>query len=141
MKKKICLDTGILTLHFARDCPPKVEEFMKKIKNRDIEAHVLAPVLSEFFFHVCKLDGIEIAKISINSLLEQYPLVVVKHDTSLIVSAGILKCQHRNTLSYIDCMSISYCLNNKLEFHTTEKKVKKIPGNTLQKLRIVKYQY
>ncbi|MHA1794225.1 MAG: PIN domain-containing protein [Promethearchaeota archaeon] len=141
MKNKVYLDTGVLTLFLSRNCPPKVENLMQKINKGTIEAHVLAPVLSELFFHACKLDGIDSAKIAVNSLIEEYPFIIANLDKSLIMSTGILKCQHKNTLSYNDCMSIAYCLNNNIEFHTTEKNLRKIPSNTLQRLRIVKYQF
>nr|MDO8108908.1 PIN domain-containing protein [Candidatus Sigynarchaeota archaeon] len=141
MTSKAYLDTGVLTLFLARNCPLKVQELMDNIKKAKIEGHLLAPVLTEVFLHICKLDGIDSAKISMNSLLKQYPFKIGEQDTSLIISAGILKCQHRETLSYVDCMSIAYCLNNNCVFHTTEKKIKKIPGNTLQKLDVVKYKF
>ncbi len=141
MKTKAYLDTGILTLFLASDCPQKINELMGKVKDGTMEGHVLAQVLVEVFFHVCKLDGIEDAKVALNSLREQYPLKIAEQDTSLVVSAGILKCQHKDTLSYTDCMSIAYCLNNKCIFHTTEKNIKKIPANTLQKLNVVKYSF
>jgi len=138
---KAYLDAGIVALFLAKDCPLKIKELMEKIKSGSVEGHVLAPVLIESFFQICKLDGIDDAKVAINSFLKQYPLHVGTQDTSLVISAGVLKCQHRTSLSYIDCMSIAYCLNNKFTFHTTEKKLQKIPGNTLQKMKIVKYKF
>lgn len=141
MTNRAYLDAGIVALFLAKDCPQKIKELMDKIKAGSVEGHVLAPVLIEAFFQICKLDGIDDAKVSLNSFFKQYPLVVGTQDTSLIISAGVLKCQHRNTLSYIDCMSIAYCLNNKCAFHTTEKQLQKIPGNTLQKLNVVKYKF
>lgn len=49
--------------------------------------------------------------------------------------------QHRASLSYIDCISIGYCLNNNTEFHTTEKTLKQIKDNTLDKLKVKKYRF
>ena len=141
MIEKAYLDAGIISLFYAKDCPPKIKDLLEKIKAGSIEGHILAPVLIEAFFNICKIDGIEDAKISINSFLKQYPLHVGSEETSLVISAGVLKCQHRDSLSYIDCMSIAYCLNNKCTFHSTEKELKKIQGNTLQKLHIVKYNF
>ena len=141
MGNKAYLDAGILTLYLAKNCPQKINELMTSIKAGTVEGHVLAPVLTEAFSHICKLDGIDDAKVSINTLLKEHPLHVGEQDTSLVVSAGVLKCQHRDSLSYIDCLSIAYCLNNKCTFHTTEKKLKKIPGNTLQRLQVVKYSF
>lgn len=141
MTSRVFLDTGILTLFLAKNCPQKIKELMDNIKAGNIEGHTLAPVLVETFFHVCKLDGIDDAKVSIHSLLKEYPLRIGEQDTSLVVSAGALKCQHKGNLSYIDCLSIAYCLNNKCAFHTTEKSLKTIPGNTLQRLQVIKYTF
>jgi hypothetical protein len=66
-------------------------------------------------------------------------LVNIKDD--LIFSAGKLKCQNRKTLSYNDCLSIGFCLNNQAEFHTTEKNLKNIPNNTLKRLKTEIYKF
>jgi hypothetical protein len=47
----------------------------------------------------------------------------------------------RNMSISNDCMSIAFCLNNGVTFHTTEKNLKKIPHNTLQRLKVVKYKF
>lgn len=141
MGNKAFLDAGFLTLFLAKNCPVKIKELMSNIRAGSIEGHILAPVLVEVFYHVCKLDGIDEAKLAMMTLLKEYPLRVSEQNNSLVISAGVLKCQHKDTLSYTDCLSIAYCLNNKCTFHTTEKKLKKIPGNTLQRLQVVKYTF
>ena len=42
---------------------------------------------------------------------------------------------------YIDCMGIAISLSKKIPFHTTEKKLKQIPNNVLEKLKVVKYTF
>lgn len=79
----------------------------------------------ESFFHLCKINGKEIAKITLLSFLEKYPLNLVEFDNNLIIQAGQIKCQHHNTLSYIDCMGIAIALNKNIPFHTTELNLKK----------------
>jgi hypothetical protein len=59
---------------------------------------------------------------------------------TILMAAGKMKCQHRTVLSYIDCMSIAHTLKMNIPFHTTEKKLKQIPGNVLQRLKVVKYE-
>jgi hypothetical protein len=65
MGNKAYLDAGILTLYLAKNCPQKINVLMASIKAGTVEA----PVLTEAFSHICKLDGIDDAKVSINSLL------------------------------------------------------------------------
>ena len=114
---------------------------MEGIQNRTILAYLPKPVLIEAFFHVCKNDGKEIAKITLANFLEKYPLNLIEFGTNLILHAGQLKCQHRNSLSYIDCMGIAIALNRKIPFHTTEKKLTKIPNHVLNKLKVVTYSF
>ena len=103
--------------------------------------HILKPVLIETFKHLCHLHGIEFAKITILSFINQYPIHLIEFDIALIIKAGTLKCQNPKTLSYIDCMSIAYTLNSKITFHTTEKTLKKIPSTTLKRLKVVEYRF
>nr|MDO8087677.1 PIN domain-containing protein [Candidatus Sigynarchaeum springense] len=134
-----CFDTGVITLYATRDCPARINEVMNKVKKQELEAHVLSPVLSEVFYHLCKLSGVEKATIFVNSFLETHQVEVIVPDKVLSISAGKLRCQYRTSLSYIDCMSIAHVLKMGIPFHTTEKKLKQIPGNVLQRLKVVKY--
>jgi predicted nucleic acid-binding protein len=68
-----------------------------------------------------------------------FPINFIDLDETLILHAGKLRCQHANTLSYNDCITIAFCLREGAELHTTEKLLKQIPHNVLQRLRIVKY--
>jgi predicted nucleic acid-binding protein len=140
MTNVACFDTGIFTVFLLKDCPPKVSAVMNRVQKGEIVAQVVAPIVSEVFYQVCKLDGREKAILLVNSLLEQYSIEIINPDRTLLFSAGLLKCQHRTALSYNDCQSIAYCLPRRIPFHTTEKKLKQIPGNVLQKLVIVKYE-
>jgi predicted nucleic acid-binding protein len=114
---------------------------MNDMKNGNFSANVVKPVLSEVFFHLCTTRGASEATIQLKNLLDNYLIALVDLDRDLLFSAGKLRCQHASTLSYIDCMSIAYCLDSGAEFHTTEKKIKQIPHNTLARLRVVKYAW
>ena len=139
--KEICLDTGILGIYLSTNPGKKVHNLFLGIRKGLTKAFVLKPVLIETFFHLCKLEGKEIASIKLTNLKNQLPFNFVDLDDSLILKAGILKCQHHTSLSYIDCMSIAFCLNTNTPFHTTEKLIKKIPNNTLNQLKIEKYSF
>ncbi|HME53590.1 MAG TPA: hypothetical protein VKM55_15295 [Candidatus Lokiarchaeia archaeon] len=138
---RICLDAGVLGIYFSVTCTTKVFALFNGIKSEKIEAHVLKPVFCEAFFNICKLNGREKANKDIIYLKKSFPILQVDLDESLIVFSGFLKCQHRNALSYIDCMSLSYSINYKLEFHTTEKNLKKILPDIKKKLKIITYQF
>ncbi len=138
---RICLDAGILGIYFSAICTDKVSTLINRIKSGKDEAHVLKPVLSEAFFNICKIQGKDKANQSITSFTRSIPIVQVDLDESLVLSTGLLKCQHRDTLSYIDCMSIAYCINNKVEFHTTEKTMKRILLETAKKLKVCTYRF
>ena len=138
---EICLDTSVLSIFFSENPTKEVKGLMGKLQNGSIEAFLPKPVLIEAFYHVCKDDGKDIAKIVLVNFLKKYPITLVEFDESLIASAGQLKCQHSNVLSYIDCMGIAIALNRKIPFHTTEKKFKKIPRKILGRLKIVSYSF
>jgi hypothetical protein len=137
--KKACIDAGVLGLFLSENCTRQVEMLMDEIKNRTIQAHVVNPVISEVFFHQCTTRGALEATVQLKNLLDNYPIELVELNQELFFSAGKLRCQHASTLSYIDYMSIAYCLHSGAAFHTTEKTIKQIPHNTLARLRVVKY--
>lgn len=136
MKTKICLDTGLLTLHFTRDEPKEISNLMQDIKHQKIEAHVISPILVEVFNHLCIAKGKTFAEASITALQLNYPLVFVPITNDTLLKAGGLKCQYRRILSYFDCLVIAYTLNEKLVLHTTEKNLP-----TIQNLKIKTYTF
>ena len=139
--KEICLDTGVLNILLSENPTDKVKKLEKSVYSGKVECHILSPVLVELYWQICRLKGIEIAKIAITSFIRKFPIVKVDLDENIILKAGMVKCQHKSSLSYNDCISIAYCLNKKIPFHTTEKKIMKIKHNTLEKLKIVKYEF
>jgi len=139
--QKICLDTGVISIYLSKDRTKKVEQLINGVIDKKIKCFILKPVLCEVFYHICKLYGKEIANSKIISFIHQIQPELIDLDESLILGTGLLKCQHRPKLSYIDCMSIAFCLKENIEFHTTEKLVKNIPQNTLDKLNLKKYEF
>ncbi|MHA1518941.1 MAG: type II toxin-antitoxin system VapC family toxin [Promethearchaeota archaeon] len=141
--QKVCLDTGIFGIYFGKDIPDrkKILKILEGSITKEYEIHVLRPVLSEVFYHLCLNKGQSFARSKIISLKFVYPIKQISLDDDLIAKTGQLKCQNRKNLSYIDCMSISYCLLNKIPFHTTEKKIKQIPNPLLNRLKIVRYRW
>ncbi len=126
MVKNVCLDTGMITLLYSKDTPQPILQLFKNIKTEKIQAHVLSPLLAESFFHICKLSGKVAAETILATFLNTYPIKLVNLNQSLIIKAGLLKCQHAKILSYNDCFAIAYALNKKFTFHTTEKDIGKI---------------
>lgn len=126
MKKKACIDTGIITQLYSKEPPNSILHFMNSIKAGKIEAYVLSPIIVKAFYHICKLKGKVNAETTIATFLKTYPIKIVNLNQSLIFKAGILKCQHRAELSYNDCYAIALSLNKIITFHTTEKSLRKI---------------
>lgn len=135
MKKQICLDTGIITLLYSKGKPSQITTLFNQIRKNELEAHIVSPIITEAFFQICKLRGKVDAEITIATFLNTYPIKLINLNQSLIIKAGLLKCQHYNELSYNDCFAVAYALNKKLTFHTTEKNL----GKILPNLRIKSY--
>jgi len=57
MKKKVCLDTGIITQLYSKKPPKSILQFMDSVKAGNIDAFVLSPIIVEAFYHICKLNG------------------------------------------------------------------------------------
>ncbi len=135
MKKQICLDTGIITLLYSKGKPSQITTLFNQIRKDELEAHIVSPIITEAFFQICKLRGKVDAEITIATFLNTYPIKLINLNQSLIIKAGLLKCQHYDELSYNDCFAVAYALNKKLTFHTTEKNL----GKILPNLRIKSY--
>lgn len=129
MGKQICLDTGIITLLYSKDQPEEISKLFTQIMKNEIEAHVVSPIMTESFYHICKLIGKGAAETTVVTFLNTYPIKLINLNQSLIIKAGLLKFQYYQELSYNDCFAIAYALNKKLAFHTTEKNLKKILPN------------
>jgi len=139
--KAICVDTGVLSIYFSQDPSPDVQILFNNAKKKEIQIHIIKAVLCESFYHLCKLEGKDTAMFKISGFINIIKPIQIELSETLIYKTGLLKCQHGTTLSYIDCMSIAYCLQENIEFHSTEENLKKIPHNTLQKLKTIKYQF
>ncbi len=139
--KEICLDTGVIGIILSSNPTNQVKKLMKDILRKQIKALTPRPVLIEAYYHICAISGKEVAKISILNFIKKYSIKIIDFDNDMTVLAGLLKCQHRSALSYIDCMAIAIALSKKIEFHTTEKRLKKIPHNVLSRLFVIKYNF
>ncbi|MEX2680289.1 MAG: PIN domain-containing protein [Candidatus Sigynarchaeota archaeon] len=138
---EICIDTGVLMIYFSKDPTPKVSQLFKDCIDRKVDIHLLKPIIVETVKHLCKLNNIDQARTIILSFLNKVPVSLIDMDTSLAISAGVLKWQNNERLSTVDSIVIAYALNKKLPFHTTEKKLAKMPAALLQRLKIVKYNF
>ena len=141
MTKPISLDTGPISLYFTKNHSKDIDLLFESIKTNHIKAFVIAPVLSEVYKHLCVANGKDFANSTLIALLKSLPIQVVSLNQSLILKAGELKCRFRKELSYIDAMGIALSLDQKISFHTTEKKLKSLPNNILTKLKTVTYSF
>ena len=101
MKKKACIDTGIITQLYSKEPPNSILHFMNSIKAGKIEAYVLSPIIVEAFYHICKLKGKVNAETTIATFLKTYPIKIVNLNQSLIFKAGILKFKHPPLVDWV----------------------------------------
>jgi predicted nucleic acid-binding protein len=139
--RKVCLDTGVLDIYFSSHLTEPVKMLMDDVRTGNLSAFIVMPVLSEIFFHLCRQNGASEAATQLTNFLNIFPIELVEPGRELLFSAGKIRCQHASTLSYIDCMSIAFCLSSGAEFHTIEKAIKQIPQNTLARLHVVTYAW
>ncbi len=137
----ICLDTGVLVLFFIENAPDRIVKLLVDLEKGTIHSQVLAPVLCEVYFHLCRSKGKDYASMKTSSLPVAYSIEIVPVDMRLTIRAGQLKCQYQHAVSYNDCLSIAHCLETKITFHTTEKKLKAYPGSILEQLKVIKYSW
>ncbi|NMC06459.1 MAG: type II toxin-antitoxin system VapC family toxin [Candidatus Lokiarchaeota archaeon] len=135
------MDTGVLMLFCLNEVEERIIKLLSDLENGVIHSQVIAPVLCELFFHLCRSRGREYASMKVSSLPEAYAIEVVPVDMDLTIRAEQLKCQYQSAVSYNDCLSIAHCLKARIALHTTEKKLKTLPGLVLQQLKIVKYAW
>ena len=135
MGKQACLDTGVITLLYSKDPPKPILKLFKDIKEKTLDAYIVSPIIAEAFYHICKLNGKAVAETTIATFLNTYPINLINLNQSLIIKAGLLKCQYSQDLSYNDCYAIAYALNKKLTLHTTEKGL----GNLIPNLKLKSY--
>ena len=142
MSREIYLDSGVIILNFSSEPIEKIKKIFSQIRNEEIKALIFESTLEEIAFHLCVYYGKEKVETYIASFLYDYNIQVVKPQIQLIQKAGILKCQYRSVLSYFDALMIEFSLQNKLEFHTTEKKLrKKFPSKIVNQLKIITYHF
>jgi predicted nucleic acid-binding protein len=131
-----CLDAGVIDLYYQKDPPQKILQLFRAIDNGEVVAMVPEPTLVEVFKNLCVPIGKEFATRVINSMMDKVELRFVPLSKALILSAGKLKCQFRNVLSYNDAILIAVAINEKATIHTTEKELPKIPH-----LDVMKYEF
>ncbi len=133
MSKTITLDTGPVALFFTEDVPEKVSVLFAKMAKGEYHAHVVPPVITETYKHICILRGKKVAQASMAKILNDYSINLVEMAPSLLFKAGSLKCSYRDKLSYTDCFVIAHALACHAEMHTTEKDIPDIPSLVVRK--------
>jgi predicted nucleic acid-binding protein len=136
MRRRVCLDTGPVQLHYLKDSPTKVEDLFQDIKNDRFDAIVPETILVEVFKHLCVSGGKDYASDVINLIYNEIVLQIIPLTRPVVLAAGKLKCQYRDSLSYNDTIVIATAVQERAEIHTTEKEWPEIP-----KLEVVKYKF
>ena len=120
----------------------KIQQLYTQLKEGAIQAYILEPVLEEVAYHICVTYGKAKVDSYVRSFLQQYHITIVQPTLDLVTESGILKCKYRTFLSYYDALLISYCLKEKIEIHTTEKRLRtKFRPDIANKLKIISYSF
>jgi len=123
LNKPICLDTGLITLNYAKEIPESVFSLFNEIKLGYTPVFLTEIVLVEAYTKITQSFGKEFAQAAINNFIAKIPFTPIIIDLELIKRAGNLKMMYIRKLSYTDCISIAFCIQNKIKFHTTEKEL------------------
>ena len=138
MNSLALIDTGVVTAYYSKRPTAQVIELMERVKEGKTCGQLLRPIMVEVYSHLCKLPGgMQFAESTLASFMAEFSLEIVPLDASITYKAGKLKCQHRTSLSMVDCLAIAYCLNRNVTFHTTEKGLKKL----IPRLKIATYSF
>jgi len=132
----ISFDTGPISRFLAEDKHSRLEKLFESIRKQEIQAHVVTPVITEVYKHLCVKRGKIYAEKTILTFLDKYQIQIENPNKDLAIKAGEIKCSQRKKLSYTDCYVLAFALLKKMEVHTTEKNLP-----SLQKLKIVTYKY
>jgi len=102
-KGQVNLDTGVITLHYAKNEPEARKTLFAQIKAQELQAFVVSPALIECFYQLAKFPrGIEFTERNIAELHQNCAISIVPLDLSSIITAGVLKTQFQTVLSMED---------------------------------------
>jgi predicted nucleic acid-binding protein len=74
---KICLDAGVIALFFEKKPSEQIQRLKNEIQNEKTQIYLLKPVLCEVFYHLCRINGKEAAKVQIIAFLTNYKPTMV----------------------------------------------------------------
>jgi len=142
MTRKVYLDTGVIMLNFVKQPSQKIQKLYDQFQNGTSQAYILEPALEEMAYQLCVAYGKAKVDTFVHSFLQNNYIHVIRPTLNLITESGILKCKYRTFLSYYDALIITYCLREKIELHTTEKRMRtKFRPEIVNKLKIISYSF
>jgi hypothetical protein len=136
MIKRICLDTGPITLYFSKNCSDQIITLFQFIETQQYHAQIIPPVLVEVYKHLSDAGGKSLAESSITKLFTLPCIELVEIEKSTLIKAGQLKVEYPSKLSVVDCLICAYSILKRVELHTTEKELPDI-----QNLKVIKYYF
>ena len=131
-----CLDAGVLSLYLMKNTPKEITSLMESVRKDPDNTFIAKEIMIEVYKHLCVLKGNSFANSILQSFYSTFNIKLIDLNHELIAKAGKLKCQYRTKLSYNDCIAIAISLQKRAIFHTTEKKLPKIPH-----LRVISYKF
>lgn len=142
MSQKILLDSGLIVAFCSKNPPKKISKLFEKISEKQFHAMVVKFQISEIAFHLCKLYNKETTQQLIYSVIDKYNIQLLDPSTDLLVDVGLFRKNYPKILSYVDCIMLLLCNQEKIIFHTTEKRLKNLLSvDLINKVKIVQYAF
>ena len=122
MSKKMVLDAGVLSLHFADHAG--VKRYFDAIIGGRSKGLIATFNLAEFYYKTCQKLGKQTAD-SWYFQVRNSELVVI-HEEELVRLAGLEKCRHFSRLSLADCFALALAKSEGALLITTDSELSKV---------------
>jgi predicted nucleic acid-binding protein len=124
MNKKLVLDAGVLSLHFADH--HSVRKYFDAIITRRCDGLIHSFNLAEFYYKACQKFGRQTAD-TWYFQLKNTELAIVDRE-ELVKAAGLEKCRQSPRLSLADCFALALAKAESALLITTDGELAKVKG-------------
>ena len=126
MKKKVILDTGVITILVAKKSRDEIKKLLNQLSNEgDLQGYVTKPILLEVAKHLSLVYKKEEVTSIIFSFLRTLKIIVIDPDINTYIRAGRLQYNNITILSACDSLTITLARNKeeKYTLYTTDSKM------------------
>lgn len=140
MKKKVILDTGVITILVGKKFRDEKKKLLDELSDEgDFQGYVTKPILLEVAKHLSLIYRKDEVTSIIFSFLRTLKIIVIEPDINTYIRAGKLQYSNIKILSACDSLTITLARNKeeKYTIYTTDSKMIN-EGRNIKKL--VKYK-